>query len=296
MNALRPSSPVAWSSSAIASSGVCIGMMPTGVSVSRVVAERLGVERVERARRAARGSTRRRARRARARRSGRGPRGRCRSPGRRAASRSGSSAVPRSSVLRAGSPHHDVRMRPAARICSGVSPRMAAAPPVTRSMTATASSPACSRRMSRTSGRYSMAWPSASMIGWSRRDLDRGDLVAGKELHGAILALAARCSAHGPERPQSPARARRQRGGRDPRRSGPPQRTVARGDGAARARRSTRLPPIPSVGALVADGHSPGVLRRRFGRRPARAPGVAARHVRRCARALAARRCRRWPR
>ena len=176
-------------------------------------------------------------------------------------------------------------MSPAPRICSGVRPRLADAPPVTRSMTATASSPACSRRMSRTSGRYSMAWPSASMIGWSRRDADRGHLVAGKELHGAILALV--CDAR-PMDPNDP-RVRLERNGNvavvtldDPARRNALslEVTVQLGQAVDEATAD------PSVGCARAHRHAPGVLRRRFGRRPPEPARLPAGHVRGRARAL----------
>ena len=46
--------------------------------------------------------------------------------------------MPRSSVLRVGRPHHDVRTNACARICSGVSLRMRRPAVVTRSIAATA--------------------------------------------------------------------------------------------------------------------------------------------------------------
>ena len=173
MNASRPSCEVANSSSAIASSGGVHRDDPDRCEQRGVLLEGLRIEGVE-----ARGrwhveGRRLPAARNRGRRSDRGSRGRCPSPRRCAASNAGRSAVARSSVFRAGKPHQEMRIMPAPGICSGSKPRIAAAPPVVRSSAVTASSPACSFRMSRTTGRYSMAWPSESMTGWSRRDLIR---------------------------------------------------------------------------------------------------------------------------
>ena len=122
-----------------------------------------------------------------------------------------------------------------------------------------------------------MAWPSASMIGWSSRALIAGDVVAGEELHRVILPAgntAVRCSPMDTDDP----RVRLERDGNvavvtldDPARRNALSLEVTT-QLAAGGRRGA--PPIRRSARSSLTATPPGVLCRRFGRRPARAPGA----------------------